>query len=210
MCAKSANSCDTIRKKNSDRGKAAYSTGKRIPADELYQQLSKETKDGMAWTRGKTATTDKRIMSGEDHPNHGKLWGSSLTGHTQETKAALSKFRTAWLKNPANHKKIQLSGKSWMELCFEKWLTENSIGGWEDEKHFWNEKLKKNYFVDFLFEDKKIIVELDGTQHRKTIEQDKIRDEYLSSLGYTVVRIQHSEFKKRYFSETGFIDLLGM
>jgi len=74
--------------------------------------------------------------------------------------------------------------------------------------HFWNDEIKKNYFPDFIFESKKLIIELDGTQHRKTVEQDSVRDTWFNNKGYTVVRILHSEFKERYFSGTGFLDLL--
>jgi very-short-patch-repair endonuclease len=63
-----------------------------------------------------------------------------------------------------------------MELTFESYLKENNITGWDTEVHFWNDDLRKNYFPDFIFESKKLIIELDGTQHRKTIEQDAIRD----------------------------------
>ena len=36
---------------------------------------------------------------------------------------------------------------------------------------------RKNYYPDFIFEDAKLIIELDGTQHKKTIELDAIRNE---------------------------------
>jgi very-short-patch-repair endonuclease len=91
---------------------------------------------------------------------------------------------------------------------FESYLTVNKITGWDTEVHFWNEDLRKNYFPDFIFEDKKLIIELDGTQHRKTIEQDSIRDKYFNDNGYDVIRIPVEEFKKRYFSGKGFLDLL--
>ena len=51
----------------------------------------------------------------------------------------------------------------------------------------------------FIFESKKLIIELDGTQHRKTVEQDAIRDKWFSTKGYKVIRIPVDEFKKRYF-----------
>lgn len=95
-----------------------------------------------------------------------------------------------------------------MEQCFQKWLEEKSIKGWETEKHFWNDSAKKNYYCDFVFEDTKLIIELDGNQHLKTLEQDKIRDDWLGTLGYRVVRIQHKEFKERFFSNRGFEDLM--
>jgi hypothetical protein len=36
-----------------------------------------------------------------------------------------------------------------------------------------------------------------------------IRDEWFNSKGYIVIRVPHSEFKERYFSGRGFLDLLG-
>jgi very-short-patch-repair endonuclease len=90
-----------------------------------------------------------------------------------------------------------------MELTFESYLKENNITGWDTEVHFWNEELRKNYFPDFIFESKKLIIELDGTQHRKTVEQDSIRDKWFNTNGYKVVRIPVEEFKKRYFSKQG-------
>jgi len=95
-----------------------------------------------------------------------------------------------------------------MELTFERYLKENSITGWDAEVHFWNEQLRKNYFVDFIFENESLIIELDGTQHRKTVEQDAVRDKWFYSKGYKVVRVTIEEFKKRYFSGQGFLDLI--
>lgn len=64
------------------------------------------------------------------------------------------------------------------------------------------------HVTGFIFESKKLIIELDGTQHRKTVEQDSIRDKWFNSKGYKVVRIPVEEFKKRYFSGQGFLDLV--
>jgi len=54
-----------------------------------------------------------------------------------------------------------------------------------------------NYIVDFICKEKNIILELDGFGHlaRQQIEHDKIRDTYLSSLGYTIVRIKNTELR---------------
>ncbi|ROL56726.1 RecQ family ATP-dependent DNA helicase [Bacteroidetes/Chlorobi group bacterium Naka2016] len=55
--------------------------------------------------------------------------------------------------------------------------------------------------VDFaIFHPKlkeKIIVEIDGEQHKKHIESDKKRDKLLEKHGYTVIRIPASEIRKR-------------
>jgi len=45
------------------------------------------------------------------------------------------------------------------------------------------------YIVDFYCPEKKLIIEIDGSQHIETQkEYDEQRDEYLKSLGFTVLR----------------------
>lgn len=207
MCSSSSNSCPENRKKNASGLKRAYSSGIRISAKEQYKLLSEETKNKMNWAKGLTKETNESLANASL-----KLKGrATFTGktHSEETKRKISEFRTQWLKNPENRKNYGRGKKSWMELCFEKWLTENQFKNWEYDKHFWNEVGKKNYYADFCFEELKLIVELDGTQHLKSIEKDAIRDQYLNSIGYKVVRITHKQFKKRFFSDKGFFDILG-
>lgn len=79
-----------------------------------------------------------------------------------------------------------------MDIIYVK----ENTGSWWNGRHVWNEELKKNYFTDFCFENLKLIIELDGTQHRKTVEADKIRDEYLTRKGYEVIRISYEEYRK--------------
>ena len=71
-----------------------------------------------------------------------------------------------------------------------------------EEKKLWYQFLKKrpetvyrqkvigNYIVDFYIASKKLVIELDGRQHLtpENREQDRIRDDYLASLGMTVLR----------------------
>lgn len=67
-------------------------------------------------------------------------------------------------------------------------------------KRFMGLKFKRqvpigNYIVDFICKEKMLILELDGSGHmdNKQIEHDKIRDEYLTNLGYKVIRIYNNE-----------------
>ena len=62
---------------------------------------------------------------------------------------------------------------------------------------------------DFIFESKKLIIELDGTQHKKTVEQDAIRDKWFLTKGYNVVRITIDEFKKKIFFRKRIFRLTG-
>ncbi len=44
------------------------------------------------------------------------------------------------------------------------------------------------YIVDFVSFEKKLIIELDGSQHILQKQKDEIRDEYLKNKGYRVLR----------------------
>lgn len=203
MCLPRSNSCPAIKAKNAKALSKAHADGR----------MRTDFGGRRGWSKGKTKETDERISktwdvlrekmdSGEFVPRRG--WK-----HTEETKKRMSEKRSSWLSIPENRKNYGRHKKSWMELCFEKWLLENNISDWESEKHFRDMDKNKNYFADYCFEDKKLIIELDGTQHYKTIEKDKVRDEFLSSLGYKIIRIPHKKFKERFFGGDGFRDILG-
>ena len=55
------------------------------------------------------------------------------------------------------------------------------------------------YQLDFAFPDVKIDLEIDGDQHhldKRVVESDKRRNEYLEHLGWKVIRVKWSEYKK--------------
>jgi len=49
------------------------------------------------------------------------------------------------------------------------------------------------YLVDFLCEEQKLIVELDGDTHAHQIEYDQRRDAFLVAAGYRVVRVTNAD-----------------
>jgi very-short-patch-repair endonuclease len=49
------------------------------------------------------------------------------------------------------------------------------------------------YIVDFYCKEKKLIIEIDGSQHQNAIEYDKTRDQYLEKLGFVVIRFWNNE-----------------
>ena len=55
---------------------------------------------------------------------------------------------------------------------------------------FYRQKPIGDYIVDFFCPRAKLVIELDGSHHLigETIEYDRIRDDYLSSLGLRVLR----------------------
>lgn len=66
MCEDRSNKCPAVKNRNSSGTRSAYSSGKRLPADQRYKDLPQEVKDSMAWRRGKTAKDDPRIQSKYD------------------------------------------------------------------------------------------------------------------------------------------------
>ena len=70
-------------------------------------------------------------------------------------------------------------------------------------KRFQDLKFKRqvligNYIVDFLCENKKIIIEIDGGQHNEelNIQSDKNRKHYLDNNGYKVLRFWNDDVMK--------------
>src|SRR5688572_23598202 len=50
-----------------------------------------------------------------------------------------------------------------------------------------------NYIVDFVCQEAKLVVELDGGQHTEQVAYDTARTEWLVSVGYRVLRIWNNE-----------------
>ena len=82
----------------------------------------------------------------------------------------------------------------------------------KEERHLWYDYLKTlpvtvhrqkilgNYIVDFYIASAKIVIEVDGSQHYEPIgmETDRIRDDYLHSLGITVLRYSNADINMRF------------
>jgi very-short-patch-repair endonuclease len=52
------------------------------------------------------------------------------------------------------------------------------------------------YIVDFVCREKRLIIEIDGSQHMEALEYDKRRTEFLEMNGYRVFRIWNNEVFK--------------
>ncbi len=60
---------------------------------------------------------------------------------------------------------------------------------------FYRQRIIDNYIVDFYCPKAKLLIELDGKQHysNKGKEKDKIRDNYMGSIGIKVLRFSDRE-----------------
>jgi very-short-patch-repair endonuclease len=63
------------------------------------------------------------------------------------------------------------------------------------ECRFTRQKAFSNYIVDFYCHSKKLVIEVDGSQHytEDGIENDQIRTSFLEALGLHVMRFQNAE-----------------
>ncbi len=82
----------------------------------------------------------------------------------------------------------------------------------EEERHLWYDFLKAlpvtvhrqkiigDYIVDFYCASAKCVIEIDGSQHyEKTgVENDRVRDNYLRSLGMTVLRYSNLDINRNF------------
>ena len=81
-----------------------------------------------------------------------------------------------------------------------------------EEKHLWYDFLKRlpvtvnrqknigNYIVDFYIASKRVVIELDGSQHGiiEKCESDKQRDYELSRIGITVLRYPNIDINRNF------------
>ena len=68
-------------------------------------------------------------------------------------------------------------------------IRNNQIKG----QHFRRQVPIGNYIVDFACLKRKLVIELDGGQHGVNNSCDIIRDEYLKSQGFTVIRFWNND-----------------
>ena len=55
-----------------------------------------------------------------------------------------------------------------------------------------------NYIVDFVCEEKKLVIEIDGGQHNipDNVRADEVRTNYINSKGYRVVRFWNNDINQ--------------
>jgi very-short-patch-repair endonuclease len=120
--------------------------------------------------------------------------------HSEETKKKISDARKKYLSENPDKVPYKLNHSS-KESYPEKYFTEV----------FKNEGINvvKSFYIglyelDFSIPNKKIDIEIDGSQHyydEKIIESDKRRNKFLEDNGWDIIRINWSEYKKLNFDE---------
>ncbi|QIG77864.1 homing endonuclease protein [Rhizobium phage RHph_TM61] len=125
--------------------------------------------------------------------------------HSDESKKKIAESVSQYYKENPDKAYYVRYHKSSGESYAEKYFREVLPG-----LDFIQEYTVGPYRLDFAFLNKKIDLEIDGQFHYRdprTIETDRKRTEYLQSQGWTVIRVNWSEFKKLNLeSRTSFIE----
>jgi hypothetical protein len=173
MCDTSSSKCPEIKRKNSEKTKLAFSSGKRLNQKTLYKNLPEEIKAKMAWSTGLSKESDKRIAKAA------KTLSGSMTGkpgrpHSESTKKILSKKRIEFLESKSNHCKwfdiggIKVQGT--LEKNLAEFLVKNSIDFKRVRIKFKNHRV---YIPDFYLPEYNIFIEAKGFLYEK--DKEKMR-----------------------------------
>lgn len=114
---------------------------------------------------------------------------------TEETKAKISASRKKYLEEHPDQVPFKLnhsSKESYPECYFRKWLKKSGLL----EKQ---ELQVSRYTLEFAWEDHKIYLEIDGSQHSLDWmqEHDKVRTDFLTNLGWTCIqRVYWPDYQK--------------
>lgn len=99
--------------------------------------------------------------------------------------------------NPQKHRGRK---KSYLEKSFKEWLENFEIKFTEEHpiKIYENNTYKTCFFIDFYFHELQLGIELDGTQHKKTIDKDIERDRLIfQQENIKIFRITHKEYTQK-------------
>ena len=149
----------------------------------------------ISWNKGLTKETNKSVKkSGETY--HKKVQSGEIIPsflgkqHKEETKKKISD----------SMKKAHAEGRAW-NIGINHWNNEPSypekffmqvIENEFNDKNYTREYVIGKFRIDFAWIDKKLAIEIDGSQHEKIEhkQRDIKKDEYLKSQGWQVLRIK--------------------
>jgi very-short-patch-repair endonuclease len=112
--------------------------------------------------------------------------------HSEKSKQLIRERRLEWMKNNPEKTAWRKSNMSYPEKIFKEKL--EKLGLYKKYLII-RERSVFPYFIDFAFENEKVAVEIDGSQHlleEKRISDDK-RDKYLKKNGWKVYRVSASQ-----------------
>lgn len=116
---------------------------------------------------------------------------------TEKTREKIRSARLRFMKEHPEETAWRKRNKpSYPESCFIKYLKSR---GYDKKYEIEREKSFFPYFVDFAFNELKLAIEIDGSQHitdEKRIESDTKKDKLLNDLGWKVIHYTEQVVKK--------------
>jgi very-short-patch-repair endonuclease len=160
----------------------------------VIREKKSEHKGANQYTKAKKLGLPKPVISDATRK---KLSEANLgRKHKQETKDKISKIRRKYLSENPDMVPYKLNhyskGRSYPERYWKDIFDEAGIDYVEQHQIH-------TYQLDFALVEEKIDIEIDGDQHyldQRIVESDKRRDEYLENLGWKIIRVRWSEYKK--------------
>lgn len=151
------------------------------------------------WNKGLTKETDERLAKAcktlSEGYKSGRIKPSNIgIALSEEQKQKISKSRKKYLEEHPDQVPYLLNHSS--EISAPEQYFINLFENENIPLSF--HKQISVYQLDFYNDDKMFYLEIDGEQHyqEKSIERDKIRDEYLKNLGWRGMRIRWSTWQK--------------
>jgi very-short-patch-repair endonuclease len=188
------NSCSTSFT-NKDRGERSEETKNKI-SETLKKQVRNGERNYVVEYVDKICPTCKETFSVRNVIRETRRNYCSKECALIGMKKNVSKSQKERIKKGLHHGWNSRNILSYPEKFFTKVLKNNNLYEKCSVNHPINKKIDLNvdeswsYFLDFYFEEKKICLEIDGSQHKDRKEHDNLRDERLENVGIKVYRIE--------------------
>jgi|688.fasta_scaffold199415_1 very-short-patch-repair endonuclease/predicted nucleic acid-binding Zn ribbon protein len=170
--------------------KERFENGYRVSA--AHKEKIRKTWDTKQSNKPEFTKISTCIICNKFHPKSGKTCSKNCQDvlfKQSFTKTMESGYNPQQNRNRSIPSHLEKSFKNWCKNNFPNVL-------FSQNKAFnCNGKM---YYGDFYFDSLKILIELDGTQHKETVEYDKLRDDnILKYYNVYTIRISHKEFIKK-------------
>ncbi len=149
--------------------------------------VSKGNLGKVAWNKGKTKETDTTVarLAQQTKMRPARIWTSEQLAKLSASMVKAHQEGRAWNIGKNRWKKLP----SYPERFFIE-VIQNHF----DDTNFKREVWFQGFVLDFLWEHKRLVIEIDGKQHDmpQQRERDVKKDALLRSEGYQVLRIRWS------------------
>lgn len=142
------------------------------------------------FNKGKHASLETRAKMSKyrrENPQHQIRTPESIAKSCQGLKKVHKIKSFGWVDTTS---KIRKNGGTDAELYFESLLKKTQILNYERNFTI-RTGTRRRYLIDFAFPTQKLAIEIDGSSHLRLKKHDEERDAFVTSLGWTIIRISN-------------------